>query len=60
MSIENLSQAVDVIDDFIVKNQLGSGNFVRFAGRVAKDKRPWAQISYTRRVWEGWHWNPSQ
>ncbi|MBL9043606.1 MAG: hypothetical protein JNM83_18475 [Myxococcales bacterium] len=59
-SIENLSQAVDVVDDFIVKNQLGSGNFVRFAGRVAKDKKPWAQISYNRRVWEGWHWNPSQ
>jgi len=58
--VGSLSQAVDAVEEFITKHQLGSGNFVRFAGRVARDKKPWAQISYNRRVWEGWTWNPRQ
>ena len=52
--VSGLGEAVDAVDKFIRTHQLGGGNFVGLAGRVAKDGQPWAQISYNRRIWQGW------
>ena len=52
--VSGLGEAVDAVDKFIHTHQLGGGNFVGLAGRVAKDGQPWAQISYNRRIWQGW------
>ena len=38
----------------------GGGNYAGMAGRVAKDGQPWAQISYNRRIWQGWDLMPHQ
>ena len=58
--VSGLGEAVDAVDKFIHTHQLGGGNFVGLAGRVAKDGQPWAQISYNRRIWQGWDLMPRQ
>ena len=52
--VMNLSEAVNAVDQFIRTYHLGGGNYAGMAGRVAKDGQPWAQISYNRRIWQGW------
>jgi hypothetical protein len=58
--VMNLSEAVNAVDQFIRAYHLGGGNYAGMAGRVAKDGQPWAQISYNRRIWQGWDLMPRQ
>ena len=58
--VMNLSEAVNAVDQFIRTYHLGGGNYAGMAGRVAKDGQPWAQISYNRRIWQGWDLMPRQ
>jgi hypothetical protein len=52
--VRDLAEARNKVEQFLGTHDLGSGNWVRKAGQVARDGKPYARISFNRRIWAGW------
>lgn len=60
-TVGSLGAARALVRTFIADHRLGGGNYVREAGRVRLDEKPFAHISYNGRIWRvDGKWKQSQ